>query len=94
MTAPEVAYALPFNDDDDLELVFNAMKRNHTLKKLKIGSDSEYKYNGVVVLNVGADLSLASSVLAHPEMRELHFFGMNFTEFHRLRCYRSCVPPQ
>jgi hypothetical protein len=46
-----------FNDDDDLELVFNATKRNHTLKSLMISAGRDVY--AVVVLSVGAALLLA-----------------------------------
>jgi hypothetical protein len=55
--------------------------------------------NAVVVLSVGAALSLASSVQAHPGIMELHFFEISFTDLsafarafqHNLNLKQLCI---
>jgi hypothetical protein len=48
-------------DDDDLEFVFDGTKKSHFIEKLATSGGS---------LSIRAALSLASTVLTHPNMRK------------------------
>lgn len=66
-----------FNDDDeDLELVFEAARKNHTLEKMTISGNAHG-----VALSVRAAWSLAFAVSTHPKMKELYFFNIEIKDF-------------
>lgn len=66
--------------DDDLCAIFNALKRNNTVTRLRIGADDEDEDFDFVDLGIKPSLSLAATLLHHPTMECLSFFRVGLTD--------------